>query len=76
MAENRADKTRKTEDRSSGKRERLDNPRTGASYVRRDDEGKFKEVENVGRASAGDQRRDAEHESKPGYGDRGDRDDE
>ena len=42
-------------------------------YVRRDDEGRFKEVEDVGRSSAQDQRRDSETESKPGEGDRGDR---
>ncbi|WP_125256535.1 hypothetical protein [Brevundimonas fluminis] len=42
-------------------------------YVRRDGEGRFKEVEDVGRASAQDQKREAKSESRPGHGDRGDR---
>ena len=44
-------------------------------YVRRDEDGQIKEVDDVGRSSAQDQRRDAEAESKPGQGDRGDRED-
>ena len=53
-------------------RERID---TGNDkrYVRRDEEGHFKEVEDVGRSSAQDQKRDAESESREGQGDRGDR---
>lgn len=43
------------------------------SYVRRDDEGRSKEVEDVGRSLAQDQKRQAEGESRPGYGDKGDR---
>ena len=42
-------------------------------YVRRDDRGEFEEVEDVGRSSANDQRRDAENETRKGQGDRGDR---
>jgi hypothetical protein len=42
-------------------------------YVRRDEDGQFDEVVDVGRSSAQDQRRDTEAESKPGQGDRGDR---
>lgn len=42
-------------------------------YVRRDDEGRFKEQVDVGRSLAQDQRKEAENESKPGHGDRGDR---
>ena len=42
-------------------------------YVRRNDQGEFKEVEDVGRSSANDQRRDAENEARKGQGDRGDR---
>jgi hypothetical protein len=45
-----------------------------ARYVRRDDTGRFKEVDDVGRSSAQDQRRDAEKVSRKGQGDRGDRD--
>jgi hypothetical protein len=53
-------------------RERIDTTRD-ERYVRRDDEGQFEEVEDVGRSSAQDQRRDAEHETRKGQGDRGDR---
>jgi len=42
-------------------------------YVRRDENGRFKESEDVGRSSAQDQRRDAEHDTRKGQGDRGDR---
>ncbi len=42
-------------------------------YVRRDDEGRFKDVVDVGKSLAQDQRRDAKNEAKPGQGDRGDR---
>ncbi len=54
------------------KREHID---TGSDerYVRRDDEGKFRESDDVGRALSQDQRREAENESEKGQGDRGDR---
>lgn len=42
-------------------------------YVRRDDEGRFKEEVDVGKSLAADQRRHARHEAEPGQGDRGDR---
>ncbi|MGQ2905786.1 MAG: hypothetical protein ACT6RL_18460 [Neoaquamicrobium sediminum] len=42
-------------------------------YVRRDDEGRFNEVEDVGRSRAQDQKRKAKSDTKPGQGDRGDR---
>jgi len=42
-------------------------------YVRRDEKGQFKDVVDVGRSLAADRRQHAEHESKPGQGDRGDR---
>ena len=42
-------------------------------FVRRDDQGRFKDVVDVGRSLAQDQRKDAKAESKPGQGDRGDR---
>lgn len=53
-------------------RERIDTG-TDERYVRRDEQGQFEEVEDVGRSSAQDQRRDAENESREGQGDRGDR---
>ena len=41
--------------------------------VRRDDKGRVKESDDVGRSLAQDQRREARHDTKPGPGDRGDR---
>jgi hypothetical protein len=56
----------------AGKRELID---TGNDkrYVRRDEKGQFNEVEDVGRSSAQDQKRDAKNASKHGQGDKGDR---
>lgn len=54
------------------KRELIDTG-TDKRYVRRDDEGRFTEGTDVGRAAAADQRQDAEHEATPGEGDKGDR---
>lgn len=42
-------------------------------YVRRDEEGRFKESDDVGRSLAQDQKREAKHETTKGQGDRGDR---
>ena len=42
-------------------------------YVRRNDEGKFEESDDVGRSLSQDRKRDARTESKPGQGDMGDR---
>ena len=53
-------------------REMIDTTRD-KRYVRRDEQGEFKEVEDVGRSSANDQRRDAENDTRKGQGDRGDR---
>jgi hypothetical protein len=53
-------------------RERIDTG-TDKRYVRRDERGRFDEVEDVGRSSAQDQRRDAQHDTRSGQGDRGDR---
>jgi hypothetical protein len=46
---------------------------TDKRYVRRDEKGQFKESVDVGRSLAADRRQHAEHEAKPGQGDRGDR---
>ena len=56
----------------TGKRELID---TGSDkrYVRRDEKGRFDEVEDVGRSLSQDRKRQAKNESKPGYGDKGDR---
>ena len=42
-------------------------------FVRRDEEGKFKESDDVGRSLSQDQKRDAKTVTKPGQGDKGDR---
>lgn len=42
-------------------------------YVRRDDQGKFKESDDVGRSLSRDVRRAAKTDTGPGQGDRGDR---
>jgi hypothetical protein len=42
-------------------------------YVRRDEEGKFKEQDDVGRSLPRDRKRSAKTESKKRQGDRGDR---
>ena len=42
-------------------------------YVRRDEKGRFDEVDDVGRSLARDVRRPAKTAVKPGQGDRGDR---
>lgn len=56
----------------SGKRELID---TGNDkrYVRRDEQGRFDEVEDVGRSLSQDRKREAKTQSTPGQGDRGDR---
>ena len=46
---------------------------TDKRYVRRNDDGTFKESTDVGRSSAADQRQHAKGKSKPGQGDKGDR---
>lgn len=53
------------------KRELID---TGSDkrYVRRDEEGRFKESVDVGRSLAADRRTKAKTDAKPGEGDKGD----
>ena len=53
-------------------REQIDTGRD-KRYVRRDDDGRFKESDDVGRSLAADQGRRAQHETTQGQGDRGDR---
>jgi hypothetical protein len=53
----------------------LINTGTDKRYVRRDERGRFKESDDVGRSLSADRRRTAEHESRKGQGDRGDRQD-
>jgi hypothetical protein len=55
------------------KRELIEPNEGDKRFVRRDEKGRFDEVEDVGRSLAQDQKREAKHESKPGHGDEGDR---
>lgn len=45
---------------------------TDKRYVRRDEDGKFKESVDVGRSLSADKRHDAKTDAKPGEGDKGD----
>ncbi len=56
------------------KKRELIEPKAGDKrYVRRDDSGRFKEVDDVSRSLSQDQRRKAKGEASKGQGDRGDR---
>jgi hypothetical protein len=58
--------------RSSGKRELLKS-RSATFFAKRTGKGRFKEMDERGRASTADRRRKAKTKVKRGYGDRGDR---
>ncbi len=58
--------------RSGAKRELIDTG-TDKRYVRRNTQGQFKEVDDVGRSLAADRRKKAKTKVKSGQGDRGDR---
>jgi hypothetical protein len=53
------------------KRELIDTG-TDKRYVRRDDQGQFDEVDDVGRSLSQDVRKHAKNTVQPGQGDRGD----
>ena len=55
------------------KRELIEPTPGDKRYARRDDEGRFTEMVDVGKSLAQDQKRQAKTESTPGQGDRGDR---
>lgn len=57
----------------AGKRELIEPHKGDKRFVRRDEKGRFSEVVDAGRSMAQDRRRHAKTESKPGYGDKGDR---
>jgi hypothetical protein len=57
----------------ASKRELIEPTPGDKRYVRRDAEGKFKEVDDVGRSLSADRKRKAKTVAKPGQGDRGDR---
>ena len=46
---------------------------TDKRFVRRDDQGRFKESDDVGRSLAQDVKKHAQTETRSGQGDRGDR---
>jgi hypothetical protein len=56
----------------TSKRE-LISPNGDKRYVRRDSQGRFTESDDVSRSLSQDQRRHAQHDTKHGQGDRGDR---
>ena len=56
----------------AAKRELIDTG-TDKRYVRRDEQGQFKEVVDVSRSLSADSRHDAKTKVKPGQGDKGDR---
>ena len=56
----------------TGKRELIDTG-TDKRYVRRDEEGRFTESDDVGRSLAKDVKTKAKTAVKPGQGDKGDR---
>jgi hypothetical protein len=58
--------------RTAAKRE-LINTGSDKRYVRRDQSGKFKESDDVGRSLGQDRRGKAKTRTKPGQGDKGDR---
>jgi hypothetical protein len=57
----------------AGKRELIEPHKGDKRYVRRDAQGRFSEVDDVGRSLSQDRKRQAKTVSKPGQGDRGDR---
>ena len=54
------------------KRELIEPNEGDKRYVRRDEEGKFKESDDVGRSQKADRRKKAKKSVKSGYGDQGD----
>lgn len=54
------------------KRELIEPHEGDKRYVRRDEEGKFTESDDVGKSLSQDVRRHAKTEAKPGQGDKGD----
>ena len=59
----------------AGKRELIEPRKGDKRYVRRDAQGRFSEVDDVGRSLSQDRKTSAQTESESGQGDRGDRKD-
>jgi hypothetical protein len=58
----------------AARRELIEPHKGDKRYVRRDEKGRFAEVDDVGRSLARDVRQHAKTIVKPGQGDKGDRD--
>jgi len=58
---------------AKGKRELIEPHKGDKRFVRRDENGRFTESDDVSRSLSQDQKRQAKTVSKPGQGDRGDR---
>ena len=58
---------------AKGKRELIEPHKGDKRYVRRDDNGRFTESDDVSRSLSQDQKREAKSDTTPGQGDRGDR---
>jgi hypothetical protein len=64
---------RRQQDGDMSKRELIEPHPGDKRYVRRDEQGRFSESDEVGRSLSADRRQQAKAEAKPGQGDRGDR---
>jgi hypothetical protein len=58
--------------KASGKRTTIA-PNSDKRYIRRDEKGRIKESDDVGKSLSQDKKRSAKKEAKPGQGDKGDR---
>jgi len=58
--------------KSTGKRELIE-PNGDKRYIRRDEKGRIKESDDVGRSLSADSRKQAKKSVKSGQGDKGDR---
>jgi len=72
MAKKQTGQGRRTGSRAAGKRD-LVSKRKASSYAKRSTRGRFKEMDDVGRAQKSDKRRKATKKVRSGYGDQGDR---
>lgn len=57
----------------AGKRELIEPNEGDKRFVRRDEGGQFTESDDVSRSLSQDQKTDAKNTTKPGHGDKGDR---
>nr|ASV46911.1 hypothetical protein [uncultured bacterium] len=64
---------RKSVSRNTAGKRTLVAPRGNKRFVRRDKNGRFKKVVDVGRSLSADRRSKSNRKAKPGQGDRGDR---